>query len=349
MPKARTTWITVVGITLVAGVIVLIVWHFGSPPVDDPLAGFTLLDLPRADVKLGSIWTDGVGPTRRLTDVLQTTTRSLDADQIRAVGRVHAGIFASLAKSLHLSVSGSREASRLLKLKGLAIETVADSSKLPSLAGNQYIWEAVRADQFSMIASRADEASARSRMQDATGANKIEARATGSDSLELTAEGSKLIVAYRVVTISQPTLDRLDETPVLDLVSDVNVGKGYSLHFAPVLKAATRKSSARGTSRKEYKTNFDEDCTVTMTVTTFRNLDEKKPIAFQIPCAQLMTTTYALGSTSGSTLATIDALSTRDLLASPMEGGVARAKGTFAIERRTIQLQTLNNPRAPGW
>ena len=226
----------------------------------------------------------------------------------------------------------------MLKLKGLTIVTIADASKLSSVAGNHYLWEAVRVDQFSMIASRAAEADARAKIKDVTDADKIEEQAAGSNSLELTATGSKLYVAYRVVTISQPALNFVDSTETLTPSADVNLGSEYSLHFAPARKGETM---------------FNKDCAVMIAPTSYMVLDSKghptesNPI--KLHCGGPYTETYPIGFTTGSQRATIDSLHVKDLRVWPVEGGEARTTGGFTIERRTMQLDPLNDPSAPGW
>jgi hypothetical protein len=338
MAKGRASSWRIWAAILAVAIIAIIVWRFWPPTPPDPLAGFTLMNLPRRDLDIGAVWTQDVGPTRGSGGILRLQTRSLQTSEVSTVSKIHASIFANIARSLHLGASGSSEAGQTLKLQGLTIVTVGDASKLSSVAGNQYIWEAVQADKFSIVSSQAAESEVREKIKNVAGADKIDAQVQGSGSVELTAEGSKLYIAYRVVTISQPTLSLVDNTETSNPSSDVNLGSEYAIHFS-----AARKG----------ETIFTKNCSITMALNSFLVLDSKgnptQSTAINIPCGGPYNQTYPIGSTTGSRRATIDSLQVKDLKVWPAEGDNGKAVGNFAIQRRTMQLETLNNPTAPGW
>ena len=101
-------WVIVafLAIILIVGVV------FWPKPQEDPLAGFTIMNLPRRDLDIGALWTQGIGPVRGSSAIPKLQTKSLQTSQVSRVGKVHASIFANIARSLHLSASGSNQASR---------------------------------------------------------------------------------------------------------------------------------------------------------------------------------------------------------------------------------------------
>jgi hypothetical protein len=257
--------------------------------------------------------------------------------EISTVENVDASILGDIADSLHLTGTASDQARRTMKLKGITIVTVADASKLRSVAGNQYLWEGVRVDQLSIVSSRSAKAEASAKVKDLTEADSIEEKTIDSDSVELTANGSKLYVAYRVVTMSQPTLELIDVTPVSSSSSDVNLRSEYALHLAG----------------RKGQTFFTKPCKIFITVSSYLVLDSNahptESAKIEVPCGGPLNQTYSIGSTTGSIRASIDSLQVQDMMVSPAADGGAQATGTFAIQRRTMQLETLKDPKAAGW
>lgn len=340
-PKTRwKTWVAVAAFVIVLVLCGWIYLRFRGPgkKIADPLAGFTIMNLPRRDVDIGAVWTEGVGPIRGSTGVPKLQTRSLDAGEIKTIENVDASIVGNLASRLSVGASGSNEAQRTTQLKGLTIVTVADASTLSSIAGNEYLWEAVRADSFSVVVSQSTKAEARAKIQGASDADSIEEKSNGTDSVELTANGSKLYVAYRVVKIAQPTQDTVDSTTLTAPSSDVNLGTEYALHFAPSHKGETM---------------FSKNCEVNITVTSYLVLDQQghgtQSTPVKVHCGATQSLTYPVASTSGSERAVIDSLQIANLKMGLGEGGPALATGTFAIERRKLKLESVEKPSAAGW
>jgi hypothetical protein len=100
----------------------------------DPLAKFTVMNLPRSYLDVGALWTQGIGPTRGSGNIPRVVTRSLHESEISTVANLDASILAKLARSLDLIASGSTQLAKTVTLKGLTIVTVADASDLASVA-----------------------------------------------------------------------------------------------------------------------------------------------------------------------------------------------------------------------
>jgi hypothetical protein len=308
-----------------------------APPPTSPLAGFTIMGLPRSTVDVGALWTQGIGPTQGSSGVTRLQTRSLTSSEISTVQNVDVSIVANMMRLFGAGASGSSAVSSDVKLTGLSIVTVGDASKLRSAAGNMYLWEAVRADQFTMTTSQADAASAHLKIKDTTSADKIEERVTGNGSVDLNVAGSKLYVAYRVVKISQPQISLVDLTTVSDTTAEVELGSEYVLDFAPSLKG---------------ETSFTKGCAVNVAVKSMMVRDAKgnpTQSGFKIACGAHPEETHPIGSTTGSLRATFDSLQMKNMTVSPREGGKVQVSGTFSIERSTMQLEALEKPSAAGW
>src|SRR5262249_12675387 len=143
----KKTWIgvAIVGVMLAAVGFVYLSFQASKP--HDVFGGFKLMDVPRADVKIGSLWQQGVGPIRPPKAIPQIQTRSLSESEMKDASKYNATIAGNLAKRINAKVAGSAELAQTVKVKRMSLSTVADASTLETLAGNAYIWEAIRVDQ----------------------------------------------------------------------------------------------------------------------------------------------------------------------------------------------------------
>jgi hypothetical protein len=333
----KKTWITVavVAVILASVGFMYLSFHPSKPP--DVFAGFKLMDVPRADVKIGSLWQQDVGPIRPPKAIPQLQTRSLSESEMKGASKYNATIAGNLANRISATVTGSADLAQTIKVKRMSVATVADASTLETLAGNAYIWEAIRVDQFSITVSKARAAEIHAKAKDVTEADSISEEVTGSDSVELTATGTKLFIAYRVVTIAQPTLQNVATVAVAESVSDINVGSDYAIHFQAV---------------RANDSIFNPNCSVVMKIRSYRQLNaDGSPVerTEKIKCGLIADGNYPANSTTGTDRAIIDTVRVNDLRVKPDSGLVAKASGSFAIERRNIILQAITYPRAPGW
>src|SRR5215469_6876944 len=133
----RKLWgaiIVIAFLVLVALVVSVFLRFRGAGPVpEDPLAGFTIMNLPRRDLDIGAVWTQGVGPVRGSGGIPRLQTRSLDSAEISRAAKLHGSVNANMARSLNLSASGSDQDKETLKLKGLTIVTVGDAARIASV------------------------------------------------------------------------------------------------------------------------------------------------------------------------------------------------------------------------
>jgi hypothetical protein len=320
------------------GIAIFIIFRPKKGTTDEgPLAGFKVMNLPRTDVEIGAPWTQGIGPVKRSSGIARVQSRSLKSSEIESAQTFDASVAASVLRTLNISSSGSISQKEKMKLKGLSIVTVGDAASLSSIAGNAYLWEAVRADDFSLTVSKADAANVRAKVKDLTDASAVRGESAGTDSEEITVSGSKLFVAYRVVSISQPTLQNVDETTISNPSATVDLGKEYQLNFA--LSKPSQKL-------------FDKNCAVRIDIVSFLQLtpDSKPTVrSDQIKCGTGSDLSFPIGSVSGSQRATIDSLRMNDFKVWPRDEKTANFIGRLVVERRTMSLETLKKPDAPGW
>src|SRR5215475_4268313 len=118
----KSRWKLWTGITAFVAVSFLI-WLLWPKKVQNPLDGFTIMNLPRRDVAIGAPWTQGIGPIRGSSDIPRLQDHSLQASEISTVENVDASILADIADSLHLTGTASDQARRTMKLKGITIVT----------------------------------------------------------------------------------------------------------------------------------------------------------------------------------------------------------------------------------
>src|SRR5579872_5102611 len=121
----KKTWLAAAIIAVMLATAGFAYWMFQPSKPPDVFAGFKLMDVPRDDVKIGSVWQQDVGPIRPPKAIPQLQTRSLSEREMIGASRYNAAIAGNLASRISARVSGSAELAQTIKIKRMSLVTVA--------------------------------------------------------------------------------------------------------------------------------------------------------------------------------------------------------------------------------
>jgi hypothetical protein len=341
---SRSFWITLSGIAALGLILILLIFlrhgqraTLAIPASNELFAGFKVMDLPRSEVPIGAVWTQGIGPVGVAPKNATSVARSLDNSQIESSDTFRASVIASLFRKIGWDSSGDLERERDLRLEHMTLAGITQASSLPFIAGNSYLWEAVRVDSFSVNSSTSERERVRAEIQKATAADNITENASGSNAVRVIASGTKLFVAYRVVQLELSPPQIIASMQVTEPTSSFNLGGEYRINFE---------------NRHQGDTLFSKGCTVVITVTSYRSLkSDGSPLkaAYSEPCGNHAHLSYSLANVSGSRLMTTDSLEVSQFQGWPSDRHLGNGTGTFSVERRTLTVTPVGAPSAPGW
>lgn len=165
--------------------------------------GFQSLSVPRAEIPIGARWEQGIGPVGhgahphelRASPSLSTLTSNSTLD---------ANVRVSIASWLGLSTS--QQQTTKLSLSDVEIVSVPDLFVLGIQPGNHVLFEAIRVGRITLSRETGVitdiESSVLERLQNS------QFNISAKDSNALTLDGDNLYVAYRVVTLNEPNVER---------------------------------------------------------------------------------------------------------------------------------------------
>jgi hypothetical protein len=243
----------------------------------------------------------------------------------------------SLFRKLGWDSTADLQQRRDLRLDHLSVVEIKQATSLPFVAGNTYLWEAVRVDGFSVNATTSEQESVRVDIQKASAADNVSENASVNNTVRVTATGTKLFVAYRVVELALSAPQRVAGAEITEPTSSFNLGQEYRVTF---------ENSHPG------DTLFAKRCEVVITLTSYRQLKpDGSPLStvYHVSCGKHPQLTYPLGTLTGSLLMATDNLEVSGFQGWPGDGRAANGIGTFVVERRTLTLKPVDHPNAPGW
>lgn len=120
-------------------------------------SGFSILNMPREDISLGSRWQQGIGPSDKglsETDLLITASlKETDFSHSNSF-KVRAGIIASLKRLYSLEIGGNISESEVISLGEADIVRVKNFKSLKLASGGYYVWEGIRLKSFTLETHR---------------------------------------------------------------------------------------------------------------------------------------------------------------------------------------------------
>lgn len=163
------------------------------------LEGYTLLRVPRSELPVGARWRPGIGPDGAGLDQTRLLTIPAPAG-FETSAQFQTGLASRLAATLGLSADAQRDAK--LEAKNLTVVRIRNLSDEDLEPGNQILYEAVKAGDFTFTYSSGLSAQAQATATVRAQSLGLSISSTSSEKTVLT--GRDLYVAFRVISISPP-------------------------------------------------------------------------------------------------------------------------------------------------
>jgi hypothetical protein len=314
--------------------------------------GFQALTVPRADIPIGAIWMEGVGPDGagqpEENRVRTQSVASLESDR-----SLSAGVEAAIARYLKLTGSGSERVK--ISLTSLTIERVKSLANVELGSGQGLLYEGLRAGRITLTYKSTMEASVRAAASEQN--LPITASVGGNAENTLVLDGSGLFIGYRVVRLVPEGVDREKEE-----LEDGRVRlEPYEieLNTGPMIKCycdTGRDGAAYDRCSREAPSVASVVNVSRFTGTGGQSYAEK----FQVPGALAGVTRVSLGTTMSDASISADTLNFWLIYAPMVQDGAAHGLGQLCsifieeksyveLVRSRFRVQAVPNPVAPGW
>lgn len=307
----------------------------GDPRETALPGGFSLLEMPRTEVPLGSVWMQGYGPTGESAAAENVASESgLTALTSTVEKQRNAGFRAAPI----LVIAPSSKSRSALSFSEVTIHRVKKLTSLGFRPGESRISEAIRAGRLSMQVEQG------SRREASAGVRQAPVNLSGEigrqDQANIGLEGNNLFVAYKVVT-AEPR-KRTEEKMRL-----VREGSGWK-GIAGGLEATIAAPSGCGCDGAEGP------CPRSWSVTLKEKVGDPASAAEQrvtlTPGRQLidLPATNERPAPGGALL---DLTQLKAELR-PLRGAAEACQAEppkLSLVRTTVQLRPLDEPEAPGW
>jgi hypothetical protein len=328
---------------------------------EGPLAGFKVLELPRTEIDLGAVWIDGVGPQSVGLGARElVTVGSLSRGTIVSHGAFSAGVAVGLGNWFGGTATASTTTSARVTIEEASIVRVANASTLPHVAGTRYLWEAVRAERFSI--EDATKSSAELAMRTHALLPSAQVSAIGEHSLAIQARN--VFVAYRVISFVAGEEELAADVTWNGSGASGKIGKDYVLEFASLSATelaenpeASGKPFTGSGSNWQQPTMAQARCTRKLRLVSHAELDSLgNPLVRQwrFSCwdlagnEEVSPRRIQLPGRSSSRGIIADALEIK-AYDDDTQDGELRVKAWIRLWRSEFQTVTLMNPSAPGY
>ena len=174
-----------------------------AAPLHADIAGisseYTTLQTPKDNLPIGAEWIPGYGPNGDGTPDNVTISKGFASSSIKSQTRNQIG--ASLGAVLGISLDINKI--KNVELEGIEIHRVADLSKLPLKAGQQVIFEGIKAKRVTITVDKGADAglSASTTVDGIAAVGKVDV----GNSSKITLNGVDLFLAYQVASFNNPT------------------------------------------------------------------------------------------------------------------------------------------------
>jgi hypothetical protein len=303
------------------------------------------LSAPRSDISVGARWQQEVGPigpglaAEHLLVVEGITEANLQVNK-----SLRAGIIAKLAETLGLEVGGNLQSKYQFRLEKAQLVRVNDINKLgPIQAGSSFVWEGLKLKDFSFADSIKSESKIKAEISKGIPKAKLDVKANleNSNMRSYQVNGADLFLAYRVISFGVGGIQYLgrhiftrDFAPELT----ATLGNEYSIEFQPRLS------------------NIGSQCKGETKVTAFNQLDETGNTVhkqWELWCSgtDQESRSFELNTVFVSEGIAIDQLALENVRLEKDNAANSqyRVLGKVEVQRRTLTIQTLAEPKAQGW
>lgn len=328
-------------------------------------SGFSILNVPREDISLGSRWQQGLGPSDKgLPESDLMVIASLkEADFSRADGlKIRAGIIASLNRLYSLELEGGIYDLEILSLEDANIIRVADLNSLKLVSGGYYVWEGIRLKNITIRTQRDYALNLVGKLKNIFPAASISIEAGNQGKAFLEIKGVNLFVAYRIVGFKVQPPVKLDSFRLTKSNIAKNIGGEYLMEFIP----AVHPTNSQGNKlSEEDNSEKKESCFFQMIVTSYNRLDQEgQPLQnkWDLGCkGRLDTGRYELGYLEAQNGILLDEIIINQtppdfskimnqFLINPFSmANQDIGSWDFVLQRRLFETKILEFPSAPGW
>lgn len=197
-----------------------------SSPVSAQSTGlfkeYTPLVTPRSDLPIGALWIPSVGPSdggdpANVSVQQGVSTISLDSTTRQKIG---------FGLGNFLNLSGGGDVIKSVDIDGIEIHRVADVGKLSITAGQQVLFEGIKARRIALTVG-SDKAAEVTANAAAKGIPVVASASAGS-AQKITLDGTNLFLAYQVVGFNNPKVKTVRKK---HKGSEVTIGDGYRFTF----------------------------------------------------------------------------------------------------------------------
>jgi len=187
----------------------------------------TALVVPRANIPIGAEWIPGVGPNGEGTPSNVGISAGMSGSTIDTTTRRK--IAFGLGSLLGLDANATNE--RNVKLEGIEIHRVKDLGQLPLAAGQQVLFEGIKAKTISIVVDKVNGAKLKAAAE-AKGI-PVSADVDAGGTRKITLDGSDLFLAYQVISFSKPTART---TVKYHGGKDITIDETYRFRFCECLE-----------------------------------------------------------------------------------------------------------------
>jgi hypothetical protein len=298
---------------LAAAVIVLA----SSPTIaqtDGIFRDYAALTVPRADIPVGAEWIPGVGPNGDGASDNISVAAGMSASTINTT--LHRKIAFGLGSLLGLDADSATD--RTVGLEGIEIHRVKDIGKLRLAAGQQVLFEGIKAKRILVTVDKARSA----QLQAAAQAKGIPITASidAGSTRKITLDGSNLFLAYQVIALESP---RVREETKYHLGQDITLSNTYRFRFCECADAGGIKISMTNLLAPDASGGF-----VTQTWTMPANAAWAE---YSLPA-------FRRGNTITAAMVTVKFLNDRIYFTTP--AGEQKFMSNYPKERNSIELRT---------
>lgn len=159
---------------------------------------YTALVTPRDDLPIGAVWLPSIGPDGNWDETNITKTSGANSISLNSSLKRQIG----LGLGNLLGLNGGANVIRSVKVDGIEIHRVADISKLKINAGQQVLYEGIKARRIELTVDAGATADLTVKAQSL--GVPIVAAASGGNTSKVTLDGSNLFLAYQVISLGVP-------------------------------------------------------------------------------------------------------------------------------------------------
>lgn len=274
------------------------------------------LAVPRANIPIGAEWIPGVGPNGAGNAGNVDIAQGMSASSINTVTRRKIAL--GIGTLLGLNANSSNE--QTVKLEGIEIHRVKDIGQLSLAAGQQVLFEGIKAKTISITVDKSQGAALKAAAQ-AKGI-PISADVDAGNTRKISLDGSDLFLAYQVISFSDP---RVRTSLKYHGGKEITIDETYRFRFCECLPDG---------GVEVYMTNLLAPTTSGTYSTT------KWSIPGNIAWSEFGLPPHRRGETITATMATIRYRNDRIYMTAP--SGEERFLSNYPRERNSIELRSTS-------